>query len=174
MKRIALSLIPVLMAFTACSVDTSDSNSASKSGTNSDEYRPEEYYNESSAPSYSVKKSNWRVDPCESFGGIVMPAGGCYVACSSNNDCPESSTCVGGSWSISYCTASSSNVGSFNCVTGGGDFAKGYEQSCRLSCDTNLGAFGNVYCPAGFKCTKNMARTDYDYFDGFCTGYLDS
>ena len=171
MKRIALSLMPVLMMFAACSLETSDSVSSSRSETKSGD-ASEEYYNESSAPSYSVKKSNWRVDPCESFGGIVMPAGGCYVACSSNNDCPESSTCVLGTWSISYCT--SSGMGATNCVTGGGDFAKGYTQYCRISCDTSLGTFGNVYCPAGFKCVQNAGRSDNDYYDGFCSGYLGS
>lgn len=174
MKRIALSLIPVLMAFTACSVDTSDSNSASKSGTNSDEYRPEEYYNESSAPSNNMKKFNWRRDACTSFGGIITATGGCYLACSSNDDCPESSSCVLGTWSISYCKASYSSLGNNYCVTGGGDVAIGYDGNCNISCSTELGSYGNIYCPSGFKCVRNQTRSDGDFYDGFCTGYLGS
>ena len=181
MKNIIwFSLIFLIAFLTACSVEPADANYNTDSGSDSrydsDGSSSDDDWSEYSGKSdydNSVKKWNWKTNACESFGGTITSTGGCYLSCSSDDDCPEGSECRTGTWSVSYCTASGYSYGStYTCTTGYGDDASGYDQMCNLSCDLS---YGNTQCPSGFRCAETYGVETYGLaHDGFCTGYQDN
>ena len=180
MKKIFWAITAFALIFSACSVEPADADYNSDSGSNSkydsDGYSSDDDWSEYSGKSdyeNSGKKWSWTTNACTSFGGTITSTGGCYVPCSSNDDCPENSECKMGTWSVSYCTASGYTYGStYTCTTGYGDDASGYDQMCNLSCDLS---YGNTQCPSGFRCVETYGVETYGLaHDGFCTGYQDN
>lgn len=182
MKKIMWISLFFLIAFlTACSVEPADANynsgSESSSEYDSDRSRSDDDWSEYSGKSdyeNSVKKWSWTTNACDAFGGTITSTGGCYVPCSSNDDCPENSECWGSAtWSIYYCKPSGYTYGStYTCTTGYGDDASGYDESCNLSCSLS---YGDAQCPSGFRCTETYGVERYGLaHDGFCTGYQDN
>lgn len=179
MKK-AIWLLAVLFMFflSACSVEPTDSNykANSDSDYDSDDYRSDDDWGEYSDylnNENSIKKWNWTRDDCESFGGVITSTGGCYLACSSDDDCPEDSECWGGTWSYHYCQSKVSTYGvPSSCTTGYGDDSGGYDESCNLSCDM---AYGDLQCPSNFRCAETYGVERYGLaHDGFCTGYVEN
>ncbi len=180
MKKIFWAITAFALIFSACSVEPADANYNSDSGTNSkydsDGSSSDDDWSEYSGNSdygSAVKKWSWTTNACTAFGGTITSTGGCYLPCSSNDDCPENSECKMGTWSVSYCTASGYTYGStYTCTTGYGDDASGYDQMCNLSCDLS---YGNTQCPSGFRCVETYGVETYGLaHDGFCTGYQDN
>ncbi len=177
MKKIMWISLFFLIAFlTACSVEPADADYNSDSGSNSkydsDGSSSDDDWSEYSGKSdygNSVKKWSWTTNACEAFGGSTTYTGGCYLPCSSDDDCPEDSECWSGVWSLKYCKKTGYTYGeTSSCMTGYGDYASGYDQMCNLSCDL---AYGDTQCPSGFRCTEATGVELYGLaHDGFCTG----
>jgi hypothetical protein len=177
MKKMLWMIAAAVMVFsTACGVEPSDSDTSGGTGSDSgygseDGPSGDEWDGSSGNSSKGIKSFNWNRDACESFGGTITATGGCYLACTSDADCPESSECNMGTWSISYCTSTSRTYGMpSTCTTGGGDSGDGYEEMCHITCDESM---GDAQCPPNFKCKHSEGAAYYGYpHDGFCSGYL--
>lgn len=101
---------------------------------------------------------SWYSSTCTELGGVTTNAGACYIACTSDSDCPTAELRCGTNsvWSHFACEPRPEVSSVKGCGDGWAD-----EYGCKMMCDGK-----DSSCPAGWRCVEGM-RTPY-----YCTGYV--